>query len=206
MLLPIHRLSFSKAGLFSFLNKRPSFLQNKLMIRWIALVCVVVISFIMWLGVPRLANSLGLGLSSSSGFEGYLPLAPHLNAPLNPLPQSTKEEKVVWESRKVEVRNAFKHAWSNYKRIAFPDDELLPISGGSSNKLRIFSSFCTFLSIEFYFFTKRFNGWSVTLFDSLGTMWIMGLREEFKEAVDSIRGIQFNITKVNTIFPQIIIH
>jgi Glycosyl hydrolase family 47 len=58
-------------------------------------------------------------------------------------------------------------------------------------------SFLSFLSIEVSFFTKRFSGWSVTLFDSLSTMWIMGLREEFDEAVDSIRDIQFNITKVN---------
>ena len=43
---------------------------------------------------------------------------------------------------------------------------------------------------------KRYNGWGVTLFDSLDTMWIMGLKDEFTEAVDSIRDLQFHATKV----------
>ena len=54
-------------------------------------------------------------------------------------------------------------------------------------------------SLSFFsliFSTKSFNGWSVTLFDSLSTMWIMGLRDDFEEAVDSIRDLQFHATKV----------
>ena len=43
---------------------------------------------------------------------------------------------------------------------------------------------------------KRYNGWGVTLFDSLSTMWVMGLRDEFTEAVDSIRDLQFHATNV----------
>ena len=175
MLLPFHRLSFSNNDLFSSFTNRPSFLQNKLIFRWIALACVT-IAFI-WV-----ANSA---------------LAPRLELPLNPPLQPTKEEQAVWELRKNEVRNAFKHAWSGYKTIAYPDDELCPISGRTSNKLSPSFFFSFFLSIDFYFiYKKRFNGWGVTLFDSLSTMWIMDLREEFEEAVDSIRDIQFNTTKV----------
>ena len=144
MLLPIHRFSnFSKAGLFfSFLNRRPSFLQNKFIVRWIALACCIAFAFVMWFGGGglRLADSLGFGYSSSGEYD-LPPLAPHMKVPLKPMPQSTKEEKLVWESRKDEVRNAFKHSWSNYKKIAFPDDELLPISGSSTNKLRYPSFF-----------------------------------------------------------------
>lgn len=47
---------------------------------------------------------------------------------------------------------------------------------------------------------KRYNGWGVTLFDSLDTMWIMGLREDFEDAVNSIRDVQFRATKVRLYF------
>lgn len=118
MLLPIHRFSFPEAGFFSFLNGRPSFLQNKSIInksiiRWIILVCFLIT--LLWFEGRRVAD---LGLE-------YLP----------PLTKSAKEHR-MWESRKGEVRYAFKHAWSGYKSMAFPDDELLPTSGNSTNKLR----------------------------------------------------------------------
>ena len=133
MLLPFHRLSFSNNDLFSFFTNRPSFLQNKLVFRWIALACVT-IAFI-WV-----ANSA---------------LAPRLELPLNPPLQPTKEEQAVWELRKNEVRNAFKHAWSGYKTIAYPDDELCPISGRTSNKLSPSFFFLSFFPLIFILFTKK---------------------------------------------------
>ena len=51
--------------------------------------------------------------------------------------------------------------------------------------------------ISFIVELSRYNGWGVTIFDSLDTMWIMGLQDEFKEAVDGIRDLQFLATKVN---------
>ncbi|KAJ3493767.1 hypothetical protein NLJ89_g10944 [Agrocybe chaxingu] len=66
-----------------------------------------------------------------------------------------------------EVREAFKHAWTGYKEKAFPHDELASVSGG---------------------YTDKYNGWSVTLFDSLDTMWIMGMQEEFADAADHYAG------------------
>jgi hypothetical protein len=112
-----------------------------------------------------------------------------------PLPP-TKEEQDVWEPRKNEVRNAFKHAWSGYKNIAYPNDELLSLSGRQSNKF-IFP-LLPFVPLTFYFnFKKRYNGWGVTLFDSLDTLWIMGLRDEFADAVDGIRDFQFHATRVS---------
>ena len=47
------------------------------------------------------------------------------------------------------------------------------------------------------FLNKRYNGWGVTLFDSLDTLWIMGLRDEFADAVDDIRDQRFHATKVS---------
>ncbi|KAF7648053.1 hypothetical protein LDENG_00162660 [Lucifuga dentata] len=58
------------------------------------------------------------------------------------------------------VREAFRHAWKGYKDYAWGHDELKPIS-------------------------KSFGEWfglGLTLLDSLDTMWIMGLKEEFEEA------------------------
>ncbi|KIM37603.1 glycoside hydrolase family 47 protein [Hebeloma cylindrosporum] len=76
-------------------------------------------------------------------------------------PPPSLEDQELWNTRKLEVREAFKHAWTGYNTKAFPSDELLAVSGGKSDK---------------------YNGWSVTLFDSLDTMWIMGLRDEFHDA------------------------
>ncbi|XP_037547667.1 endoplasmic reticulum mannosyl-oligosaccharide 1,2-alpha-mannosidase [Nematolebias whitei] len=58
------------------------------------------------------------------------------------------------------VRDAFRHAWKGYKDHAWGHDELKPIS-------------------------KSFGEWfglGLTLIDSLDTMWLMGLKEEFAEA------------------------
>jgi hypothetical protein len=49
----------SKAGLFSCLTKRPLFLLSQLIIRWLALACVL-LAFI-WFEGPLIADSLSLG-------------------------------------------------------------------------------------------------------------------------------------------------
>ncbi|KAM8873454.1 endoplasmic reticulum mannosyl-oligosaccharide 1,2-alpha-mannosidase [Synchiropus picturatus] len=66
----------------------------------------------------------------------------------------------VTVQRLEEVRAAFRHAWKGYKDSAWGHDELKPIS-------------------------KSFGEWfglGLTLIDSLDTMWILNLKEEFKEA------------------------
>ncbi len=57
----------------------------------------------------------------------------------------------------------FKHAFGSYMAHAFPMDELLPLSCKGTNS---------------------FGGVSVTLIDSLDTLAVMGLRQEFAEAVE----------------------
>lgn len=57
---------------------------------------------------------------------------------------------------------AFKHAWKAYKEYAWGCDELMPLS-------------------------KTAHTWfnlGLTLIDSLDTMWLMGLEEEFQESQD----------------------
>ena len=50
-------------------------------------------------------------------------------------------------------------------------------------------------------YVDQFSGWAATLVDSLDTLWIMGLREEFYEAVAAVATIDFGkstSTRVNT--------
>jgi mannosyl-oligosaccharide alpha-1,2-mannosidase len=68
------------------------------------------------------------------------------------------------------IREAFKHAWGGYKTYAMGHDELKPISNLTAD---------------------TFNGWGATMVDALDTMWIMGLRDEFEEAVKQVEKIDF---------------
>lgn len=68
--------------------------------------------------------------------------------------------ELMQTDRQQAVVKAFKHAWKSYKKYAWGKDELKPIS-------------------------KDYNQWfnlGLTLIDSLDTMWLMGLKNEFNEA------------------------
>ena len=81
-------------------------------------------------------------------------------------------EKVKQESdrlartRRVHVKNAMKHAFEGYRTEAWGFDELLPLSGGSKD---------------------NWGGMAVTMIDSLSTLWLMGLKDEFYEARDYVQ-------------------
>ncbi|KAL7800044.1 glycoside hydrolase family 47 protein [Trichoderma ceciliae] len=80
--------------------------------------------------------------------------------------------------RLLEVRNVFLRAWRGYKKFAWKQDALLPITGGGR---------------------EQFSGWAATLVDSLDTLWIMGLREEFDEAVAAVADIDFGSSTSNRV-------
>ncbi|KAF9031395.1 seven-hairpin glycosidase [Hymenopellis radicata] len=61
------------------------------------------------------------------------------------------------------IRAAFIHTYDNYLEHAFPNDELRPLTGRNSSTL---------------------NGWGVTFYDSLDTMWIMRLPDYLEHAVE----------------------
>lgn len=84
-----------------------------------------------------------------------------------------KESEVQKKDRLLKqnaVREAFKHAWNGYTTYALPHDELKPLTNGSADP---------------------FNGWGATLVDSLDTLWIMGLKDEFDSAVRHVGNIDF---------------
>jgi hypothetical protein len=45
-------------------------------------------------------------------------------------------------------------------------------------------------------FRTSFNGWGVTLFDSLDTMWIMGLHDLFQESLELVSKSTFAMDEV----------
>jgi mannosyl-oligosaccharide alpha-1,2-mannosidase len=69
------------------------------------------------------------------------------------------------------IKDAFIHAWKGYKEHAWGKDEVSPVTGTPKN---------------------TFNGWRATLVDALDTMWMMGLTEQFEEAVEHVKTIDFH--------------
>uniref|UniRef100_A0A8D8YM95 alpha-1,2-Mannosidase n=1 Tax=Cacopsylla melanoneura TaxID=428564 RepID=A0A8D8YM95_9HEMI len=84
-------------------------------------------------------------------------LEPKLPEPIPfPKPSNARQRAVV---------DAFKHAWSSYKKYAWGQDMLKPISKSA----------------------HKWFGLGLTLVDSLDTLWIMGLHDEFNEASNWVR-------------------
>ncbi|KKA29403.1 hypothetical protein TD95_003857 [Thielaviopsis punctulata] len=77
------------------------------------------------------------------------------------------------ERRAATVRNVFRRDWGLYRRFAWTHDELQPVSGTPKNP------FC---------------GWAASLVDALDTLWIMGLRKEFDEAVRVVAQLDWAYT------------
>jgi mannosyl-oligosaccharide alpha-1,2-mannosidase len=81
-----------------------------------------------------------------------------------PSPQAEVKRK----ERQDAVKAAFQRGWTSYKEKAWMKDELAPISGSSKN---------------------TFGGWGATLVDSLDTLWIMDMRDDFDTAVGAAMNI-----------------
>ena len=84
--------------------------------------------------------------------------------------QVTSEMKVISDAkareRRERVRGAIRHAWAGYEKYAYGFDELLPISEHGQN---------------------NWGGLGVTLIDSLDTLWLAGMRDEFLRARNWVR-------------------
>ena len=78
--------------------------------------------------------------------------------------------KIKRQLRRDTITDAFKHAWLGYTQNAMLHDELSPVTGEVKDP---------------------FNGWGATLVDTLDTLWIMGLKEEFGAAVKEVEKINF---------------
>ena len=73
------------------------------------------------------------------------------------------ESDALARSRRHHIQRAMKHVWDAYVQYAFGMDELLPISKRGTN---------------------GWGGIAITLVDSLDTLWLMNMTEEFQQARD----------------------
>ena len=81
-----------------------------------------------------------------------------------------KEERL---QRQEAVKKAFAHSWEGYKKHAWLQDEIKPVSGGYNN---------------------NFGNRAATLVDSLDTLIVMGLEDDFHMALRAIENIDFSTT------------
>lgn len=92
--------------------------------------------------------------------------------------EEDREARKVRLERLGAVKQSFAHSWAGYKMHAWKKDELKPVAGGSS---------------------QTFGGWAASLVDTLDTLWIVGMKQEFKEAVEAVAEINFNTTEEETL-------
>ncbi|KAM0247903.1 hypothetical protein ACHAQJ_009650 [Trichoderma viride] len=88
------------------------------------------------------------------------------------------EARKIREHRQGAVKDVFAKCWASYRKYAWKADELRPVSRGKKNP---------------------FGGWAATLVDALDTLWIMGMKAEFEEAVQAAAGIDFTKTDLDEI-------
>ena len=93
-------------------------------------------------------------------------------------PQETVSDRRARQEKLGEIKDTFLKHWRGYKQFAWEHDELKPVTGT---------------------FRDPFAGWRATLVDTLDTLWIMGLKEEFEEAAEAVGNIDFTTTERTTI-------
>ncbi|KAF6804746.1 glycoside hydrolase family 47 protein [Colletotrichum sojae] len=130
---------------------------------------------------------------SGSYFWKNVKVHNHPDLPLRPLPTNpsvrfpqvqanfpseSSSQRRVREERQQAVKAVFSKAWDSYREKAWLYDELTPVSGGNRN---------------------TFGGWAATLVDSLDTLWIMGMKAEFEEAIAAATTIDFTKTEMKEV-------
>ncbi|RMZ92376.1 hypothetical protein DV736_g388, partial [Chaetothyriales sp. CBS 134916] len=93
-------------------------------------------------------------------------------------PAASAQEQKTQDERKAAIKEAFVHSYNGYKKYAWGRDEVGPISGS---------------------YRSAFGGWGATLVDSLDTLWIMGMKQEFEEAIKTVLEIDFTTNSEETL-------
>ncbi|PNY18225.1 alpha-1,2-Mannosidase [Tolypocladium capitatum] len=95
---------------------------------------------------------------------------PKIQYDFRPEPEQAKAKRI---KRQNKVKAELERSWAGYRKHAWMHDELSPVSRS---------------------YRDPFCGWSATLVDSLDTLWIAGLRDEFDEAAKAAKDIDFTYT------------
>ena len=90
----------------------------------------------------------------------------------------TSEAKAERLERQAAVKASFVHSWEGYKKHAWLKDEVTPVEAG---------------------FINSFSGWAATLVDALDTLWMMGLKDEFEDAIKALDSIDFGTTDADSL-------
>ncbi|KAF2069089.1 hypothetical protein CYY_009593, partial [Polysphondylium violaceum] len=93
--------------------------------------------------------------------------SPKPDGPFNRINKVYEENKAVNQYRAESVKEAMKFAWDNYKQYAWGRDELNPVSKTA----------------------EEWFGFGITIMDSIDTLFIMGLKDEFKDARDFVENL-----------------
>ncbi|KAI0394417.1 glycoside hydrolase family 47 protein [Xylariaceae sp. FL0594] len=88
--------------------------------------------------------------------------------------KESSEIREIREARQALVKAEMERGWAGYWKYARGHDELRPVTKT---------------------FRDPFCGWAATLVDSLDTLWIMGMEDEFKKAMTEVEKIDFTISK-----------
>ncbi|KAJ1974181.1 hypothetical protein H4R34_004811 [Dimargaris verticillata] len=79
----------------------------------------------------------------------------------------TKQDR----QRAEHIRDAVRHAWKGYTTVAFGADEVLPVTNVSHS---------------------HWGGYGVSLIDALDTLWFLGFKEEFHQALGHVHRLDFS--------------
>lgn len=90
----------------------------------------------------------------------------------------TTHNKELRLQRQTAVKDAFLHTWKGYKKHAWLQDEVTPVTGG---------------------FKNEFGQRGATLVDTLDTLIIMGLQDEFEAAVKAVKKIDFTTSAIQRV-------
>ncbi|KAI0169472.1 glycoside hydrolase family 47 protein [Hypoxylon sp. FL1284] len=107
------------------------------------------------------------------------------NKPTKPVPriQAARPEenaaaKELRLRRLAAIGDSFKHSWNGYKKHAWGHDEIKPLTGKYKNP---------------------FGGWAATLVDSLDSLWLLDMKDDFELAVKACDDIDFSTTEARDI-------
>ncbi|KAK8075166.1 glycosyl hydrolase family 47 [Apiospora hydei] len=160
--------------------------------RLLTVVAAIVVLYILVIFIPKPREDLYGFQYFRSSFDWSTLTEHNPVAKLTPLPRGSpkslpkfqhdfasdkapsRERLQVLESRRAEIRNAFLKSWDSYKKHAWMYDELTPVSGEGKD---------------------TFGGWAATLVDSLDTLWIMDLKDEFRHAAAAAVTLDWSKTK-----------
>ncbi|KAI9468919.1 MAG: glycoside hydrolase [Benjaminiella poitrasii] len=95
----------------------------------------------------------------------------------------TETEQKTREDRREAIRNSFLHAWRGYRTYAMGADELRPLSNEPANP---------------------FGGIGATLLDSLSTMLVMDLQQEFDDVLVWVESVRVRVNESLSVFETVI--